>query len=636
MFTDMVGYTALGQKHESLSLALVEEQRALIRPILGRHQGREVKTLGDGFLVEFASALDAARCAYDIQRGVREFNLSMAEERRIHLRIGLHLGDVVESQGDISGDAVNVASRIESLAEDGGVCLTRQVYDQVFNKLEIPFTNLGHKAMKNVSAPIEVYKMSMPWEPRPPDEHNGSLDRRRIAVLPFKSMSPDPNDEYFADGLTEEMISTLSTVTGLRIVSRTSTMGYKDSPKRLAEIGRELAAGAIVEGSVRKVGAQVRITVQLLDANTDEHLWAEKYDRRLDDIFTIQSEVSESVAKALDVQLAKSEKERISKAKTRVMGAYQDYLLGKHWFLQGTEESVKRSIVLFKRAISADPLFAEAYDGLADSYELIAHNSYAPWSEFLKLSMDAVERSLELDPGLAGAHATLGFLFMVGEWDLIGAEKEFKKALDLDPSDSSAHRDYSRCLAALGRLDEACQHARASRELDPLRPGSYSDEGQMYYLNGKDAEAFAIWAKGQELFPDQDRLRFFPILARLAKGEYEEARLELSRASPNYVKEPHGMYLQGMIHGYLGNREEALQIASMLEAQVREGRSSGDLHASIYIATGDYDRFFRLALEAVRMRHWELYVLKNHDKFYPKLAGDPRWGRLLSEAGLGG
>lgn len=634
MFTDMVGYTALGQKHESLSLALVEEQRKLIRPALGRHQGREVKTIGDSFFVEFASALDAARCAYDIQRSVREFNVSMPEERRIHLRIGVHLGDVVESQGDISGDAVNIASRIESLAEDGGVCLTRQVYDQVYNKLDIPMTNLGQRALKNVSSPIEVYKMSMPWEPRSPEQHAGSLDRRRIAVLPFKSMSPDPNDAYFADGLAEELISTLSTVTGLRVVSRTSTMGYKDSPKRLADIGRELSAGAIVEGSIRKAGAQVRITVQLLDANTDEHLWAEKYDRKLDDIFTIQSEVSESVARALNVQLARSERERMAKTKTSDMGAYQDYLLGKHLLLQGTEEKVRKSIELFKRAVAADPLFAEAYHGLADSYELMGHNSYAPWIESMKLSKDAVRKSLELDPDLAGAHATLGFLTMVADWDLIEAQKELKKAIDLDPSDASAHRDYSRCLAALGRLDEACQHARTSRELDPLRLGSYSDEGQMYYLNGKDDEAFAVWAKGRELFPDQDRLLFFPILAHLARGEYEEARLKLSRASPNFVKEPHGMYLLGMINGYLGKSEEALQIASRLEAQVREGRGSGDLLASIYAATGDYDQFFKLASEALKLRHWELYVLKNHDKFFPKLEGDPRWGKLLSEAGL--
>src|SRR5438094_9562756 len=208
MFTDMIGYAALGQKNESLSLALVEEQRRLIRPILNRHNGREVKTIGDGFLVEFSSAMDAVRCAYDIQRTTREFNVSAPAEQKLHLRIGVHLGDVVESQGDISGDAVNIASRIEPLAEDGGVCLTRQVYDQVRNKFELPLTSLGPRSLKNLSSSVEVYKMIMPWDATVAislPEH----DTRRIDILPFANISTDQADEYFSDGMTDELIEVL-------------------------------------------------------------------------------------------------------------------------------------------------------------------------------------------------------------------------------------------------------------------------------------------------------------------------------------------------------------------------------------------------------------------------------------------
>src|SRR6266705_2283073 len=239
MYIDMVGYTALGQRNEFLSVALVEEQRKLVRPILVRHNGREVKTMGDAFLVEFSSALDATMCAYDIQRAAREFNFSLFPEKRIHLRVGVHLGDVVESAGDISGDAVNVASRIESLATDGGVCITRQVYDSVQNKFELGLKSLGMKSLKNVEKPMEVYKMEMPWD----DSRSYSparVDTKRIAVLPFANMSPEPSDEYFADGMTEELIDRLSQLRELRVIARTSVMHYKKKEKSASEIGKEL------------------------------------------------------------------------------------------------------------------------------------------------------------------------------------------------------------------------------------------------------------------------------------------------------------------------------------------------------------------------------------------------------------
>src|SRR4029077_16339 len=277
MFTDMIGYTALGQRNESLSLALVEEQRKLIRPILNRHNGREIKTMGDASLVEFASALEAVECAFAVQEAIREFNTSAPVDHRLHLRIGVHLGDIVESEADISGDAVNVASRIEPLAEDGGVCISRQVYDHVHNKLAMPLASLGVKTLKNVSAPIEVYKIVMPWDAKgavSTSEH----DTRRIAILPFANISPDPSDEYFSDGMTDELIAVLSKISGLRVVARTSAMRFKGEKAGANRIGQELRVGSLIEGSVRKYKNRVRITVQLVDTQSEEDLWTETYD----------------------------------------------------------------------------------------------------------------------------------------------------------------------------------------------------------------------------------------------------------------------------------------------------------------------------------------------------------------------
>src|SRR5438132_11324384 len=251
MVTDMVGYTTLGQKSESLSLALVDEQRKLIRPILNKHDGREVKTMGDSFLVEFSSALNAVRCAYDIQRAAREFNISLPVERRVHLRVGVHLGDVLNSQGDISGDAVNVASRINYLADDGGVCLTRQVYDHVQNKFELPLKSLGPQSLTNVNATVQVYRMEMPWDEKRATQPT-ELDKRRIVILPFANISPDPTDEYFSDGMTDELIAVLSKINGLRVVARTSAMRFKGEKATAGRIGEELKVGSLIEGSVRK------------------------------------------------------------------------------------------------------------------------------------------------------------------------------------------------------------------------------------------------------------------------------------------------------------------------------------------------------------------------------------------------
>jgi adenylate cyclase len=346
MFTDMVGYTALGQRNESLSLALVEEQRRLIRPILSRHYGREVKTIGDAFLVEFPNALDAVRCSYDIQRAAHEFNISQSEENRIQLRVGVHLGDIVESNGDISGDAVNVASRIEPLAENGGVCVTRQVYENVQHKFSVPLVSIGTKNLKNVIAPMEVYKMEMPWNAEIPAAAS-KLDKKRIAVLPFSNLSSDPEEGYFADGMTEEIITSLSGVKQLTVIARTSVMGYKGTTKKAKEIGKELDVGSMLEGSVRKAGTRVRITAQLIETTSEGHLWAQNYDRQLEDVFAIQSEIAEKVAGELKIRLVEDELRVIEKKPTENTEAYTYYLRGRELLRQRTEPSLRQALEIW-------------------------------------------------------------------------------------------------------------------------------------------------------------------------------------------------------------------------------------------------------------------------------------------------
>src|SRR5437870_8202839 len=340
MFTDMVGFTSLSQKNEALGLELLQEHRRLLRPLFPKHNGREIKTIGDSFLVEFASALEALRCAFEIQQLLNELDVNRPPEKRILLRVGIHLGDVVHSEKDVQGDAVNVASRIEPLASPGGITITEQVYHQIRNKFEFPFVSLGQQSLKNVHDPVEVYRVVLPWEMQLSNEP--SLEKRRIAVMPFTNISPDPRDEYFADGMTEELISTVSKIGELRTISRTSAMRYKGTKMSLREIAGELNVGVVLEGSVRKIGNSLRINVELVDVERDEHVWSQSYNRELAEVFAIQSDIASKVADALQVHLLTRERQSIEKKATDNIEAYTLYLKGLHYRSARSEEGYRR------------------------------------------------------------------------------------------------------------------------------------------------------------------------------------------------------------------------------------------------------------------------------------------------------
>jgi len=367
MFTDMVGFTTSTQTNEADTLELLREQEELVRPLFNVHQGREIKSTGDGFLVEFDSALRAVQCAIDIQQHLHERN-SQPGVTPIKLRIGIHLGDVEERGSDIFGDAVNIASRIEPLAVPGGLCISGQVFDQVRNKIPNRLERLEPKVLKNVRFPMDVYRVVLPWAggeaeamgPVPP----------RLAVLPLVNISPDPKDEYFADGLTEELISVLSAIRGLRVIARTSVSQYKGSGKPIAQIGSELGVSSVLEGSVRKADHQLRISLQLIDVRTQEHRWAMTYDRKLENVFAIQADVAERTAGALKIELLKSEREAIQERPTSSLEAYESYLRGIRAFQQstgsGSEEFDTQAVRYFEEAIQKDPQFSGAYSYLAN------------------------------------------------------------------------------------------------------------------------------------------------------------------------------------------------------------------------------------------------------------------------------
>ncbi|MBA4055489.1 MAG: hypothetical protein C0490_12310, partial [Marivirga sp.] len=449
MFTDMVGYSALTQKNEALSLHLLGEHKNILRPIFAPYNGREIETAGDQFFVEFDSAVEAVECAIDIQTTLHERNKVVDDDHKIVLRIGLHIGDVVYVDNHVHGDGVNIAARMEPLAKPGGICISEDVARQISNKVNYPVLKMGNQKLKNISSSMQAYCIQLPWlvdDQRKTDKakrfkkvkaalgifglvclvaftgiwlllHRQTIEeipdlRFRLAVLPLDNISADAGDAYFADGMTEELISSLSKIHNLRVIARSSIMKYKGLQKSIDEVGKELMVGTILEGSVRKVGDQARITVQLIDVSTQEHIWSMDYDRNLQDIFMIQSEIAQSVASKLKIILASSEKTQLEKSYTDDTEAFQEYLIGKHHLNNRTSESIRTAVEHFEKSIARDPNFAPSYASLSYCYALISGAGYGglPGDMANKKAKEAAMKAIELDETLSEAHAALAYI----------------------------------------------------------------------------------------------------------------------------------------------------------------------------------------------------------------------------------
>lgn len=623
MFTDMVGYTSLSQSDERKAMAFLEEQQGIVRQQLHQHSGREVKTLGDGFLAEFESCLAAVDCAVAIQEAMRARNAERREKDRVSLRAGVHLGEVLEKDGDVYGDTVNIASRIEPLAPVGGVCVTGQVRQNVINKANYLFMSLGRHELRNVTEPLEVYRVIMEWERRRETVRKGSLPVDRVAVLPFVNISPDPNDEYFADGLTEELISKLSQVSDLKVIARTSIMNYKKKEKNASEIGAELGAGTLVEGSIRKAGNKIRVTVQLVDSNTEEHRWSTSYDRTLDDILTVQTDIASRVTESLPVNIARSQV-RWEEGGTRNIEAYTAYLKAKQVMRHYTERSVREAIALFQDAVDLDPEFARAYLGLAEANSTLSSEGYVPRAEAEPLARDALERALEISPDLAEAHS-LASLFAWFDDDFAKAEAEGKMAIQLNPNLADAYSNLAMLKTTMGYLSESVKLLEKARELNPLAP-EIPILGQLYFYTGREEEALRVWEDARKRDPAATCLR--EVEYKLAKGKLEGARelvADLERMVPDRVWV---VGARGMLAAAEGDEEGVRQALRKLEHTFEGVGSMPNYLAYVHYMHGDMDEAFRWLSKAVETHSLIPHVIR-YSPLFGRLRADPRYRELL-------
>jgi TolB-like protein/Tfp pilus assembly protein PilF len=555
----------------------------------------------------------------------------IARGEEVSLRIGIHVGDVVERGNDILGDAVNIVSRIYPLAEPGGICVSQSVHEQVKNKFEFPLVSLGRRELKNVGEPVEVFRVEMPWE-QMNVKATAAYPKDRVAILPFRSMSPDPNDEYFAEGMTEEIISTVSGISGLEVISRTSVMGYKGTTKKVKEIGRELEVGAVLEGSFRKAGNKIRVTTQLIDVAGDKHLWAQNYDRELDNVFAVQSDIAQRVAEALKVRILTAEKERIEKKPTENAAAYTLYLRGRSvWNKRGLED-MKKAMEYFELAVHEDPGFALGYAGMADCAILLRNNLKVDPEENLKKAKVMLEKALQLDPSLAEAHATYGNV-LASEYDLRRAEEEFRRAIELKPSYATAHQWYAEVLRKNLRWEEALHEIERAVELDPLSGVIMENFGEYYFFKRD-------FAKAVEKFKIALELGFEGAHGSLAMAygmmkKYDQMEKEVELYATSYARKLPRIHtnVDAARAYYTSDKETLRRLLPDIESHLEEVGMTEYGLACFYFFIDDVDRGFELLELAYTKKNTGLLDIK-YDWDLDGVRNDPRYLDLLKRLGL--
>ncbi len=574
---DVAGYSRLmGEDEEGTLGALTAHLEELIEPCISEHRGRIVKTTGDGLLAEFASVVDAVRCAVALQEGMRERNENVPEKRRIAFRIGVNLGDVIVQDDDLFGDGVNVAARLEGLAKPGSVVVSGGVYEQVNNKLELRFDDLGPQHLKNIGEPVRALSIRASKEsgPTPAQRRDEALpepEKPSIAVLPFDNISNDPEQEYFSDGITEDIITDLSMISGLFVIARHSSFTYKGQPVTLKQVGRELGVRYVLEGSVRKAGNRLRITAQLIDSATDLHLWAERYDRDLEDVFAVQAEVARSVATALAIALKPKEGERLGRPPTENIEAYDLYLRTRATPWPPTRENILSARMAYEHITQIDPTFVGGHAGKALTYAMsVVFGPSAEPEADAETAVSTAKRALALNEGFAQAHSALGLAYLAsGKHDQ--AVVSARRAIELQPSNADAHCFYGVTLLFAGLGEKASEAAERALRIDPqFTNGPYLNLlGASKFIAGKYIEAIETYrrnvAQGGPIGPPMLHIW---AAAYVAAGRMDEARdtaMELLKFFPEF-----SLKRYRMLHMYKNEEDSERLIGYLRKAGLPE------------------------------------------------------------------
>jgi adenylate cyclase len=586
---DVKGYSRLMGEDEEATVRTITAHRKVITSVIQKYRGRVVDSPGDNILAEFVSVVDAVQSAVEIQEVVRAKNAELPDERRMEFRIGINLGDVIQEGERIYGDGVNIAARVEGLADPGGICISGSAYEQIENKLALGYDYIGEHTVKNIVKPIRVYRVptgpetlqkvteeitpAPQWQravlavvialvvvaggvaiwksyrPSPPPTEVASVEKMAfplpakpsIAVLPFNNLSEDPKQEYFSDGLTDEIIATLSSVPKLFVIARNSTFTYKGKPVKVQQVSEELGVRYVLEGSVRKAGDKIRITAQLIDALNGHHLWAKQYDRNLEDIFAVQDEITKKIITAMQVKLTEGEQARTAARGTDNLEAYLKCLQAREYHNKHNIESNALAKQLAGEAIALDPEYAWAYYLLGLSHELDVWlgTSKSPKQSLAKAT-ELLQQAIVLDDNLAEAHGLLGFIYAI-EKQHDKALAQGKKAVALNPNSARAHMYLGKVHTFARRYEESIPEYKKAIRLNPIPPGYYFwSVGLSYGQTGQYDEAITWCEKAVHMEPDSLLARIMMTAVYSWSGRDEEARAEAAevlRIDPDFSLE---------------------------------------------------------------------------------------------------
>lgn len=632
MFADMVGYTELMQEDEAKAKEDRDRQREVLENCIAAHKGKVIQYYGDGSLSIFGSAVEAVQCAKHIQK-------ELTKDPKIPLRIGLHLGDIVYDDEGAYGDAVNLAARIESVAEPGSILISDRVHDELQGHPKLKTVPLGSHNLKHIKRQVDIYAVSgkgltIPSKAGIKAKTGG--ESHSIAVLPFVNMSMDVENEYFSDGITEEIINALTRVKGLSVTSRTSAFAFKGMNKDIREIGAELNVNHLLEGSVRKAGNRIRITAQLINTKDGFHIWSEVFDRSQDNIFEVQDEISKKIAAKLKENIGEiTTAESLVKQGTDNIQAYNHYLRGKFYWHKWTPEDVQKSIEEFKEAIKLSGDYAEAYAGLAMSYSFLGAIGRIPPKQAYEKAEKAALNSIKYNENISESQTALAMVKMLHYWDFEGAKKHFKKAISLDPNSPKVKQAYALYFKIMGRNKEAIRILKDALDKDPLSLSINADLARAYLNAGEPDKALLQFNKTLKLDDNFRTAIEGKGWAYLALGDYENALKIFDEYHQSVGHKLKGITQLGYLYGKMGDHEKAGHYLSLMRQRDKEDPdvSLAMDFSVVYLGMGKHDKVFEYFEEAYQQKLGTMLFI-NTNPIWDDIKADPRFPAFIEKIGL--